>query len=391
MKNNFTSIFFLICIFITGQTFTLGAEINTKTPVKFIYINGSNNNTEKRKSEFIAGMKKMHISMKRDFEDNNFIKKNMLNNGNMYIMVNPKIFFWGYNSSEALNDFNNDIFSLNMISPTVAQTVRTIIAKVMHDAIWVQKEYNMQVIVNNLHKDVMNAYKNGEKVVLFGHSAGSFVTYRYLFHKLPAISTKELTATIERNENGTIDKFFSQHSVKSTCIDALTSSKVGFGLATGGIAFNPNKEELKKNYLKLDEFTSTQCVPNNEVLGVVNYGSPLALFYSDANTTALEINRYNIDLYRYLNDNNMFFLTVNFKDDPIGFPIGKNLTAEEMENIYNIGFNTTGRGFMYSKSNVSSPSTFIGAHESYWKFPNKFAKDVVSAYVEGYKNFYSDL
>lgn len=360
-------------------------------PVRFIYINGSNNNTEKRKCEFISGMKKMHVSIKKEFEANDFIKKNMLDTGNMQISDTPKIFFWGYNSNEALIDFNSDIFSLNMISPKMAQTVRTIIAEVLHDAIWVQKEYNMQIIVNNLHKYVMNAYKNGEKVVLFGHSAGSFVTYRYLFHKLPAISSEELITSIEKNENGTIDKFYRQHSVKPTCIDALTVSRVGFGLSTGGIAFNPNKEELKKNYIGLDEITTTQCIPTNEVLGVVNYGSPLALFYSDANTTALEINRYNLDLYRYLKDNNIFLLTVNFADDPIGFPIGKNLTAEEMENIYNIGFNTTGHGFIYSKSNVRSPESFIGAHESYWKYPNKFAKAVVSAYVEGYKNFYSDM
>lgn len=390
MKNKITCIFFLIWLFITGQNVTLGAVIN-KTPVRFIYINGSNNNTEKRKCEFIAGMKKMHVSIKKDFEANNFIKKNMLNNGNMYIMDSPKIFFWGFNSNEALSDFNNDIFSLNMISPAVAQTVRTIIAKVLHDAIWVQKEYNMQIIVNNLHKDVIKAYSNGEKVVLFGHSAGSFVTYRYLFHKLPAISPEALTANIEKTENGSIDNFYRQHPVKPTCIDALISSKIGFGLSTGDMALNPNKEELKKNYLNLNEITAIQCAPNNEILGVINYGSPLALFYSDANTTSLEINRYNLYLYKYLKDNNMFFLTVNFKDDPIGFPIGKNLTAEEMENIYNVGFNATGHGFIYSKSNVSSPESFIGAHESYWKYPNKFAKAIVNAYIEGYKNFYSDL
>ena len=71
--------------------------------------------------------------------------------------------------------------------------------------------------------------------------------------------------------------------------------------------------------------------------------------------------------------------------------VDANLTRKEIENIYNIGFNTTGRGFMYSKSDVRSPATFIGAHESYWKYPNKFAKAVVDAYVQGYKNFYSDL
>ena len=106
----------------------------------------------------------------------------MLDNGNMYVADKPKIFFWGYNSNSALSTVKEDLLSLSMISPKMAQTVRTIIADVMHDAIWVQKEYNMQVVINNLHKDVMASYKKGEKVVLFGHSAGSFVTYRYLFH-----------------------------------------------------------------------------------------------------------------------------------------------------------------------------------------------------------------
>jgi hypothetical protein len=309
----------------------------------------------------------------------------------MYISDKPKIFFWGYNSNEALSNVKDDLLSLNMISPKVAQTVRTIIANVMHDAIWVQKEYNMQIIINNLHKDVMASYKKGEKVVLFGHSAGSFVTFRYLFHKAPALSTENVITILEKNEDGTIDNFYRQHPVHPTCIDAIASAKIGFASTTGELIMNSNKEQLKRNYLKLDEITATQCIPNNEVLGVVNYGSPLALFYSDINTTTLEINKYNMAFYRYLKDNNMFFLTVNFTDDPIGFPLSKNLTAEELENIYNVGFNETGRGFMYSKSDIRSPATFIGAHESYWKYPNKFAKAVVSAYVQGYKNFYSDL
>lgn len=390
MKKKISLIFFLICLFITGQTFALGSEVN-KTPVRFIYINGSNNNTEKDKLTFINGMKTIHLSMKKQFEANSFIKKNMLNNGNSYIANKPKIFFWGYNSNSALSSVKEDLLSLNMISPKMAQTVRTIIADVMHDAIWVQKEYNMQVIINNLHRDVMNSYKKGEKVVLFGHSAGSFVTFRYLFHKAPVISSEEMLAFAEKNKIISNLDFYKKTPIKPTCMDALTASGVGVYSSTGEFVINQNPQLLKENYSKLNDYTSTQCIPDNEVLGVVNFGSPVALFYSDKGGSSEDINKYNMDLYRYLKDNNMFFLTVNFTDDPIGFPLSKNLSSEEIENIYNIGFNSNGKGFFYSKSDVRSPATFIGAHNSYWKYPNKFAKAVVSAYLDGYKNFYSDL
>lgn len=87
---------------------------------------------------------------------------------------------------------------------------------------------------------------------------------------------------------------------------------------------------------------------------------------------------------------NIFFLTVNFADDSIGFPVSKNYTADEMQNMNNLNFSDNTRGFIYNKSDVKSPATFIMAHSSYWKYPKKFAKAVVNAYIEGYKNFYPD-
>ena len=48
------------------------------------------------------------------------------------------------------------------------------------------------------------------------------------------------------------------------------------------------------NILRLNAFQ------DNEVLGVVNFGSPVALFYSDKGGSSEDINKYNMDLYRYL-------------------------------------------------------------------------------------------
>lgn len=389
MKNILIIIFF-IAIFITPFENVNAAE-NEKTPIRFIYINGSNNNTEKDKLTFINGINHLHTYMKKNFENDSFISKHMLNDGEQNILNKPKIFFWGYDSISSLNNIKDNLITLDMISPKIAQSVRKMIAGVMHDAIWVQKEHNMQVVINNLHKDVMYSHERGEKVVLFGHSAGSFITYRYLFHKLPAISNAKMADYAEKNMNLSDKEFYGKYKFSHTCIDAIIASGLGIYSATGEFIVNKNQELLKQGYLKLNDYTKCQCIPDGQVLGVVNFGSPVALFYSDNGVSSQEINKYNIDLYRYLKDNNMFFLTVNFIDDPIGFPLSKNLSSEEIENVYHIGFNTTGKGFFYSKSDVKSPATFIGAHNSYWKCPEKFSKAVVRAFTEGYKNFYSEL
>lgn len=360
-------------------------------PVKFIYINGSNNNTEKDKKAFTDGMLKMHASMKKNFEADDFVEANLLGNGQRYIDPKGKVFFWGYNSKNSFLKVKDELLALKLISPKFAQSVRTMIMQVIHDAVWVQKEYNMQVIVNNLHKDIMTCYNNGEKVVLFGHSAGSFVTYRYLFHKMPALSSDDLVNLIEKKYGDNDMAFYKKHEVNPTCVDAMSASGLGGYSANGNFVVNPDKKKLRESYLRLNEYTNAQCTPQGEVLGVVNYGSPVALFYSDLSESNAEINKYNKDLYRYLKNNDMFLLTVNFTDDPIGFPLNRNVSASEIDNIYNIGFNQTGRGFLYSKSDVRSPASFVGAHNSYWKYPNKFSKAVVKAYDDGYKNFYPDL
>ena len=81
-------------------------------------------------------------------------------------------------------------------------------------------------------------------------------------------------------------------------------------------------------------------------------------------------------------------LTVNFAEDPMGFPIANNMNIDDLKTYVDASFFTKGRGFFYSKSDVKSPATFIGAHLSYRKYPKKFAKMITDGYVEGYKYFY---
>lgn len=366
-------------------------RVQAATPIKFIYLNGSNANTTDDKIAFTNGMNTTHGYIKKTLESSPFVTEHMLKNREYYIEGMPYVFFWGYQSREDLRNVNDCLICMKMISPKLAQSTRSLLSHCMHDAIWVQKSYNMQHVVNNLHRYVMRAYKRGEKVILSGHSAGSFITYEYLIHKLPGISTESLILALEKTEDGSKDSFFRKHPAKPTCIDAITESGLAVYSTNGQFIGNQDDKKLKESYLNLDKYTDLVCAPQDEILGVINFGSPLVLFYSDLSNQTIAINRYNRDLFEYMQSNNMFMLTVNFSDDPIGFPVSKNYTADEMRNLHNLNFKDDSYGFMYNKSDVKSPAPFVMAHSSYWKYPRKFAKAVTDAYIQGYKNFYPEI
>jgi len=379
------TIIVLIAILFLGYSISAKAEIET-VPIKFIYINGANNNTPKMQKWFFKGINKLHPTMKKTLQSSDFVSKNMLKNNTYEIGDVPGVFFWGDKSIGDLENVDERLITLDMISPKMAQVFRTFFAHCMHDAIWVQKDHNMQPIVKDLHKEIMTAYNRGEKVVLLGYSAGSFITYEYLFYKLPAISNKTLTQMVDFNENQ--NQFVQQNPINNTCIDALISSKLIIFSTEGTLIPTSDFQQFKEIYEKLNDYTKQVCTPEGTLLGIINYASPIVLFYSDNRDPSIEINKYNKYIYKYLVSNDMFTITVNFSDDPLGYPLTKNVTPDELKNMYDFEFADSGKGFMYDKSNVKSPSTFLGAHTSYWKHSKKFSKAVRDAYIEGYKNFY---
>ena len=50
-----------------------------------------------------------------------------------------------------------------------------------------------------------------------------------------------------------------------------------------------------------------------------------------------------------MQNNNIFFLTVNFADDPIGFPVSRNYTADELQNMNSLIFSDSSKGFIFMR------------------------------------------
>lgn len=354
--------------------------------VNFIYINGSNTNTQKSKDWFYNGVAKFHPKLKTQLEYSDFFQTKMLNSGKYKISSNPAYLFWGDMSKNELEVLKEDIGILSGISPRVAQFVREFIADCFHDAIWISKFQNMMPVLDLLHAQIQENHKRGDKVVLMGYSAGTFVNYQYFLTRMPVIDIDTMVENLEISTKTEIKETF---EYKDTCLDALFRAEILTYNMIGRLVANSNKMDLDKNLSKIDEYTKNYCAPDGVILGLVNYASPIPLFYSEFLSESYKISDIKTLLGKYLIENNMFYLTVNFADDPLGIPSSKNVTFKQINETIKKDIQPNG-GFFYEKSDVASPMPFFGAHTSYWKCAKKFAKAITMAYEQGYKFFYSN-
>ena len=357
------------------------------TNLTFLYINGSNNNDKKMKDWYTKGVNKLHPVMKKKFEKNSTIKKWTKDN-QLVITKEPDIFFWGYNSKTDLDFVKERIDISKAFSSTIAYEVRSLITQFMHDAIWVQKTHNMLPILDDLNEKVKDLDSKGQHVIIFGYSAGTFVNYQYLLYKLPDINLVKLFEKLELDEE--MIAFAKNNPRKDTCLSALSSDKGHIGVIsnTGHLVINQNKDALKENYLKLDEVTDKYCAPHN-IIGVVNFASPIPLFYSDIADPNYELNYYNRQMIKYTLENGINFLTVNFREDPLGFPTLHNLTLEEISAILELELDNP-TGIIYDDSSVWSKRSAFFAHTSYWSARGTFANAVVKSFVNGRKFLYDE-
>ncbi len=368
--------------------FICNASIAEESNLTFLYINGSNNNDAKMKNWYINGVNKLHPVMKKKFERNSHIKKWTKNN-KLIINDTPQIFFWGYDSKTDLDYVKDRLNISKAFSSTIAYEVRSLLTQFMHDAIWVQKEHNMLPILDELNNTIIDLSKNNQKVILYGYSAGTFVTYQYLFYKIPYIKFENLFTALNADKD--LTEFVKTNPREDTCLSALMYDKGNIGVLTntGHLVLNQNKEQLKKNYLKMDEATQKYCAPKNYVKGVVNFASPLPLFYSDLGDEKYELNFYNKYLIKYLMENGIYFLTVNFREDPLGFPSSRNVTISQLEKILDVSIENP-TGVIYDNSKVWSKRSAFLAHTSYWSARGTFAKNVVKTFVNGTQFLYNE-
>ena len=94
-------------------------------------------------------------------------------------------------------------------------------------------------------------------------------------------------------------------------------------------------------------------------------------------------------MIKYILENGIFFLTINFSEDPLGFPTSRNVTIKDIENTLDVEI-IDPKGVIYDNSGVWSKRMFALAHTSYWTARGTFANAIVKAFVNGYKFQYDE-
>ena len=386
-------ILFLLIAILFIQTNTIDANASeSPTGVSFIYINGSNNlaykNRLKFKVAFVEGVNKMHPEIKKRFEEDKLIQENFLQNGKYKINSEPIPFYWGDKRLNVVETLDKDLKSASKYSPKIAHQARSIFAHCLHDAVWVQKPQNMTTVLDELHQVINNELSKGNKIVLLGYSAGSFVTYQYYMNKANTIIPTEL---VKGQYGEEIDNIIEKYPVKPTCFSALLDANlIKYNPQTGKYSPNPDTNAFRDSYSKLDSVTDKACFIGGDIKGVVGFASPARLFYSDLMNSKTSISNMSHLMARSIIENDVFYLTVNYSNDPFGFSNANNFTLKKLQQnqfVSAIPFKV-GKGFIYNKSDNYLPRTFITAHLAYWDTPKRFAKAIVKTFNEGYPNFY---
>ena len=353
--------------------------------VSFVYINGSNNNNSKMANWFENGIKDFHKVVREKFLTNKTIQKYcQAEAAPLNIKEEPVIFFWGYQSKQDLDFLKSKLELSKALSSSGAYLARSMITQCMHDAVWVQKPQHMMLILEKLNETVKKEAEEGNSVVLYGYSAGTFITYEYMFRNLRYINLENLFKSY--NADKELLKFVKNNPRENTCISALleNSANIGTISQSGKFLLNTNIKQLKENYLKINDYTNMVCAPKDKVVGVVNYASPLPLFYSDLADDDYDLNYAGTEMIKYIFENGIFVLTINFREDPLGIPTNRNLKISEIKEILNIDLKNP-QGLIYDNSGVWSKRPFPMAHTSYWKAKNTFAEAIVDTFVNGYK------
>ena len=365
--------------------FALQLNALAKTGISFIYINGSNIKDEKIKKWYLKGVRNFHPCMKNAFEQNPFTQKHFLKCGKYFIEEQPVIFTWGDKDHQNSAIVKEKSATQKGLIVWLASQIRSTAKNVLHDIIWVQNHHNMNLVLDKLHKSMMAEMQKGNKIVLYGYSSGSFITYEYLLSRTSYINVAEFFNSVDVSKEQR--DFASQHPMKNTCISALEQKLAVFS-ADGHFIISKDFESFENSYMNLNAETDAVCVPDKTVLGVINIASPLVLFKSDISDPNFPLTYYNRLLYKYIFENDMFWLTLNYREDALSFPSGKNLTIEEIENITNLAIGPS-TGFIYDQSKTKGGILAI-THMHYLSQPKTLSKSLVKGYENGYRYQYDD-
>lgn len=358
---------------------------NNAQNIDIVYIHGA----YETRDAFNESVKNVHDDMIEQFQNDSLIHKKLLNGGKKRIGAEPVIFFWADKTEENLKTLDKALSYVKNVGSKIAQFGRATLSHTLHDAIWISKSVNSTPLLNNLNEVVKQENAKGNQVILYGYSAGSLLATQYLTQKMPIINIEDIV----KNDNSSyVGRYFTRqsknHKFKPTCMDALKESKILFYTDNDEFVTNPDISYLKRELPLLDEYTDKYCSPKGAVEGFVVFGTPMTTFDSSASQQGTSTNALFQLAMKYIVENDIFFIVLNYENDFIGMPLAGKPRFEDLQKSDFLKDTVNNGGFLYDASGVRCRTSIISSHMAYWSNGKRFAKNIVKSYNDGYKFFY---
>lgn len=376
---------------------TLGQAYNG---IDRIYIHGTGYNTPADYQEFVKGVQAVDSSFIKTMPQNTLFQKNVLENNQTPFSANPVMFYWGDQNAQEITYLHQKIESGRLHTSRLTQKARAQVSNTLHDAVWLERITNKKHILNMLYQTVQASIAKHHRFILFGHSAGSLVTYNFILYRLAYLDKNALQQFI----SGMADqmKELQASDLQPTCLEALLNSNAMRIDANGRLVpffkdvdLGDDAERIRIQYFhdrlqQLNHETQAYCIPPGALKGVITFGSPLSLFASSAANIQSDEHQLSVLMITSMMAHNMFWLNLINHNDPFAFylaggPVIQKLYEQSRQGMYPPGSLFT--NYIIRKGGIR----LLPAHDWYWDHPDDFTHAISDAYSKGIMMWHPQL
>lgn len=175
-----------------------------------------------------------------------------------------------------------------------------------------------------------------------------------------------------------------------TCLNAIsTMNSVFLKENNKDVKIYIDEKNFLQEYQNLDAITQQYCYNDETLKGVINFGSPLFLFSSSLTNQQTELGQYSQYVLSHYISKGHFWLSLNFKEDPLEFSDDNSYYSSIVEDYLNSNLEKD-TGFVYDNSTMTANRLFITAHYAYLTRYKLFAKNMAKSFAKAYEVFYKE-
>ncbi len=380
----------------TGERVAAGSQpCAGEDCIRFVYVHGAAREADGAREDFGEQVARVHEAMRSRLNATAEVRAGLLQDGRRGIAAEPAVYYWADQLRDNVEVVDGIMARIAQEMPSLWTGARIRLAHALHDMVWVDKREHFRLLHDGLHETLWSGPDGGRPAVLFGHSAGALLITSYIHHRARNIDARTLR-TVFVHVSPELAEVAADYLREPTCVEALldiellTINDRGFlvarldkslaGAAAEAVAERDRIWRLE--FERLPGRTAALCAPVGRIVGLVTFGSMVALLESygdDAESRMFSL------MIRDTYEQGRFWLNVNHGDDIVGFNVYglEDLPARIGERLGSPV--RPASGFVASSPPYNDGATLLSAHSWYLREPTGFAALVADTYAQGWR------